>query len=637
MCGLVGIAAITGGLHSAAVSIAGEMTQTLSHRGPDAEGHWSDERVALGHRRLSILDLSDGGAQPMLSPDGRFVAAFNGEIYNYRELSRYLKQEGWRARGTSDTEVMLAAIESWGLDEFLKRADGMFAFALYDRQEARVSLVRDRFGEKPLVFGHHDGQLIFASELRAFSQVPGFDLGLDPEATSDFFRYSYIPGNATIYRCIRRVSPGSVLEVDLAGRNAPAERRYWHPQDHTRVGERRRDDLEERLLDLLSTSVQRRLVSDRPVGAFLSGGIDSSLVCALAADHASGALKTFTMGWEAAEYDEGQYAAEVASAIGSEHEEIRLGRADVVDAVHRLGSVMDEPFADSSQLAVLLVAAFAREHVVVALSGDGGDELFAGYNRHRWLLASQGMRSRFPSSVRGGVAAAARSAAPMLEWASRPIPVSRRPRLVADKVRKLANIVAESSMSDAYQSVLALDRTVGTRRPIPPQVEAAMESDDRASLLWAIRVADLTGQLPDDMLTKIDRATMSVSLESRAPFLQPDIASFALGLGPEQLLGPSGGKQILRRLLRTTLPSVDFDRSKTGFGVPLASILRGEMRAALGDAIATHEERNSPVSIEWAALVQKLDAGDDQPAAVLWSLLMFELWAATLSHTVSWR
>lgn len=637
MCGLVGIAAITGGLNPTAVSIAVEMTQTLHHRGPDAEGHWSDGRVVLGHRRLSILDLTETGAQPMLSSGGRFVAAFNGEIYNYRQLSRCLEQEGWRARGSSDTEVMLAAIESWGLDGFLERADGMFAFALYDRQEARVSLVRDRFGEKPLVFGHHDGQLIFASELRAFSQVPGFDLGLDPEATSDFFRYSYIPGNATIYRGIRRVSPGSVLEVDLAGRAAPAERRYWRPQDHTPTEEPPHDHLEEQLLDLLSTSVQRRLVSDRPVGAFLSGGIDSSLVCALAAGHTSGALKTFTMGWDATEYDEAQYAREVACAIGSEHEEIRLGRGDVIDAVHRLGSVMDEPFADSSQLAVLLVAAFARKHVVVALSGDGGDELFGGYNRHRWLLASQGVRKRIPSPVRGGVAALARSAAPMVERASRPIPVARRPRLVADKVRKLANIVAESSMSDAYQSVLALDRTVGNKRPIPPPVEAAMESDDRATLLWAIRVADLAGQLPDDMLTKIDRATMSVSLESRAPFLQPDVAAFALGLGPEALLGPSGGKQVLRGVLRTLLPSVDFDRSKTGFGVPLASLLRGELRVLLGDAISTHVARNPPLSIDWSALAGKLDVGDDQPAAVLWTLLMFELWAASVPHPVSWR
>lgn len=635
MCGLAGVAAIGHDLDQTdALAATDLMTGCLRHRGPDAAGTWNDRRVALGHRRLAILDLSDAGAQPMVSPSGRYVVVYNGEIYNHRELGRRLEQNGWKPRGHSDTEVLLAAIDAWGLDGFVKQADGMFALVLYDQQEQQLSLARDRFGEKPLVYGEQDQTLYFSSEVRSFTQLPGFDTTLDGFATADFFRYSYIVGDRTILRGVRRVPPATIIDFDLTGRRAPVCRRYWTPGTTPPIAPE--GDVAAAVVESLSTSVRSRLVSDRPIGAFLSGGIDSSLVCALAAEHATGTFSTFTMGWESAEYDESRQAAVVATALGSDHHDVRLGRGDVAAAVEWLGSVMDEPFADSSQLAVLLVARFARERVVVALSGDGGDELFGGYNRHRWLMTTRGLRGRVPVSLRRPMAALAHRGAPAVEWLVRPIPVSRRPRLIADKVRKLATVVAEPSLEQAYQSILAFDQGIGEARPLPPLVSAAMAADDERTLLWAIRMADLDGQLPDDMLTKIDRATMSVSLESRAPFLQPELVDLALSLGPAELLGPAGGKQVLRRVLGQVLPTVDFNQPKAGFGVPLASLLRGELRPRLGEAIASFSGRSSPVDLDWAEMSRRLDSGDDAPGALLWSLLMFELWAETLSFEVSW-
>lgn len=635
MCGLTGIAAIGHELDEAEARATTEaMSGCLRHRGPDAAGMWNDRRVVLGHQRLAVLDVSDAGAQPMTSPSGRYVVVYNGEIYNHRELGCQLEETGWHARGHSDTEVLLAGIDAWGLDRFLEQADGMFAFALYDRDERQLSLVRDRFGEKPLVYGDHDRKLHFSSEVRSFTLVPGFDRTLNTSATADFFRYSYIPGDQTIFRGVHRVPPATIIEFDLTGQRPPAHRRYWTlgeepPAPHD-------GDIEAALLERLSTSVRTRLVSDRRIGAFLSGGIDSSLVCALAAKHIPGVLSTFTMGWDEAAYDESEQAARVASALGSDHHDVRLGRDDVVGAVERLGTVMDEPFADSSQLAVLLVATFAREHVVVALSGDGGDELFGGYNRHRWLLATRGLRHCLPESVRRPLAAAAHRSAPLVEWLSNAIPISHRPRLVADKVRKLATTVAEPTLEHAYQSLLAFDRGVGEARSLPRAAAEAMAAYDERSLLWAIRLADLDGQLPDDMLAKVDRATMSVSLESRAPFLQSEVAELALALGPADLFGPSGGKQVLRRVLDQLLPSVDFSQPKTGFGVPLASFLREELRPRLTEAVLAHTARQSPVALNWPALAHQLDTRDDAPAALLWSLLMFELWASNLPFEVSW-
>lgn len=631
MCGLAGMAALTGTLPSGAVASVEAMAGALDHRGPDAAGSWADERLALGHRRLSVIDLTEAGSQPMVSQSGRYVLAFNGESYNHLELRSSLEAAGWRPNGTSDTEVILGGIEAWGFDRLLPKLDGMFALAVYDRAEAVLSLARDRFGEKPLVVCERDGHLYFASELRAFERVPRLDLRLDRDSTNDYFRYGYVPGRATIYAGVERIPPATAVEYRLGSGDAPRTWRYWdlpRQRDNARAAQ-------EELEELLSASVRRQLVADRPVGAFLSGGIDSSLICAIAAQHTS-RLTTFNMGWDVADHDESDQAAAVARALGTDHHAVSLSRADAVAAVGGLPQVMDEPFADPSQLSVLLVSTMAREHVVVALSGDGGDELFAGYNRHRWLLNVRGLQRRVPAGMRTRGARLGNRAAPALERALKPVPTTIRPRLIADKVRKLGRVVAAPTTLDAYQALLAVTDEVGSPVDIQLDIRDALGSDDPDDVLWGLRCADLTGWLPDDVLTKVDRATMAVSLESRAPFLQPDVAELALSLGMDALLARSGGKQPLRTLLQRLLPDVDFSQKKAGFGMPADDLLHNELAGTLADAVQTHRSRQPPVDLDWCSLHATFRSGDDSAGPLLWSLLMFELWADSLGREVTW-
>lgn len=629
MCGIAGVARLAGTLEANDLDDVEAMGISLVHRGPDSFRTWSDDVVALTHRRLAIIDLSEGGAQPKLSASGRFVLTFNGEIYNYKQLGDRLRSEGWINRTDSDSEVLLEVIERWGLAKFVDLADGQYAFALYDTVQRRVSLVRDRFGEKPLSYCVHNGRIYFASEVRAFERIRDLRLSMDLDAVGDFFRFNHIPGNATVFQQVRRVPPATIVEFDLRSSGPPTESTYWSPpewQPHT--APRSPFDLDE-LVELVETSTRNRLVSDRPIGAFLSGGIDSSLTCALAARNVSGALKTFTMGWENVEYDESKQAQRVAAALGADHHHVRLSKGEVVRQARRLGVVMDEPFADPSLLAVQLVAASARQHVVVGLSGDGGDELFAGYNRHRWMLRISAAKHRLPLWARRQIASVARAGSPLLEIAMRPIAPTRRPRLVADKVAKFASAVSAASMTDSYQRLIAQNESVGQPRRLPTEVAAGLSSDDRDHFLWALRAADVTGYLCDDILTKVDRASMSVSLESRTPFLNKELAEYALRLGPRDLFGRNGGKQPLRAALAAVLPDVKFNQTKSGFGVPIADLLRGELLADLQDSISTAASRDLGVTYDWRGAVSKLTKGDDSPVAMLWSLLMFEYWYAS--------
>lgn len=632
MCGIAGVASLGCGLERADAETARAMADVIRHRGPDDEGVWHDEHVALAHRRLSILDLTAAGRQPMASPSGRYTVVFNGEIYNFGSLGKELERGGWRPSGRSDTEVLLAAVERWGLDTFLARADGMFAFVLYDRAARRVSLVRDRFGEKPLAYAVHHNRLYFASELRAFRVVPSIDLSLDADATGDYFRFGCVTGTSTIYSAIKRVPPATVIDFDLPC-GMPRSRSYW---DVTAADRATRLEGATDLLELLSAAVRDRLVSDRPVGTFLSGGIDSSLVSALAARHVSGSLKTFTVGWEDRELDESAQAARVAAALGALHHDVRLDRAHVVASVERLADVMDEPFGDSSQLAVLMVATAARSEVVVALTGDGGDELFAGYNRHRWLLRTAAVQRCIPGWARRSAGSIMHRSAPFVDLALRRVPVTRRPRYIADKTRKLAKAATAASLRDSYQALLAADLTIGREREFADVVTRALDSTNADDVLWALRVADVVGYLADDILPKVDRATMAVSLESRTPFLHPDVAAAALGMTAAELLSPFSGKRPLRSLLSHLLPSIDFSQSKNGFGIPVAQLLRCELRERLGDAVTTYVRRSTPVALDWASLLAALDAGSDEPAPLLWSLLTFELWASHVDHSVYW-
>ena len=623
MCGIAGAVALDGEIDQRVLATVEAMGVSMAHRGPDGHRTWSNDRVSFTHRRLAIIDLSEGGAQPKESASGRFVVTFNGEIYNYKALGDRLRATGWRNRTDSDTEVLLECIEQWGLQEFLEAADGMFAFALLDLQERCITLARDRFGEKPLSYCVQNGMLWFASEIQALEQVPTLSLSVDHGALADFFRFNHIPGTATIYREVRRLAPATLIQFSLESPVPSQPSRYWSPPDWT--PSTKALDMDE-LMELLHTSSRARLVSDRPLGAFLSGGIDSSLTCALAAQHVSGALKTFTMGWENHEYDESDQAALVARALGAEHHQITMLRLDVVRHARQLARVMDEPFADSSQLAVHLVSAAAREKVVVAISGDGGDELFGGYNRHRWLLKVLAVQEKAPRWARRGGAALARIAAPAAEWLTKPIPPTRRPRLVSDKMHKLSAALGSNSLIDSYQLLIAQDPGHGTVRPLAEPIRTGLLSTDPDRVLWALRAADLVGYMSDDVLTKVDRGTMSVSLESRTPFLNRPLVDFALRLRADQLIGPGGGKQPLRLALAKLLPDVRFNQTKSGFGVPIADLLRVELRDDMRDAISTNASSPLRFAHDWSNELTRLASGDDGAAPLLWSLLMLEYW-----------
>ncbi len=650
MCGIAGMATLGGALDADAPTVVARMSDTLAHRGPDASGQWSDDLVAFGHRRLAIIDLSDAGAQPMLTASDELVITFNGEIYNFEALAQRLEAGGWQRRSGSDTEVLLAAIDAWGIEGALDAVDGMFAFALYDRRRQTLTLARDRFGEKPLAYAVQDGTLWFASEVRAFDVPGGPELLLDPDATAAYFRYGWIPGPATIYAGVGRVPPASTVTFHLSpgaasgageGRGGGVVQRYWEvPSGPVASGD---DDVpgarDDEILEVLRTSVRDRLVSDRPLGAFLSGGIDSSLTCALAAEASSGPLRTFTMVWDDAEFDESKQAALVASAIGADHTEVSLSFADAVATAEDIGSVLDEPHADYSVIGVNLVARSVRRDLVVALSGDGGDELFGGYNRYVWLPRAERARRRVPSRLRLPAARALGAAGPAIERLARPIPVSRRPRILADKAAKLSRALAATGNLDAYDTVLCADGARPGALGLPPAVEAAVASDDPAQVLWGLRAADLTRYLPDDVLTKVDRATMAVSLESRTPFLHADLARIAMGMGPAQLWDGAAGKRPLRSLLGRLVPSVDFSSPKTGFGTPIAALLRGPLADLAAECVASFTRRPLPpgvAGIDGERRLRRLVDGDDAEAPRVWAVVAFELWAARRTHDIVW-
>jgi asparagine synthase (glutamine-hydrolysing) len=618
MCGIFGVVGLQSPLPRGTESLVRAGTDALLHRGPDGAGYWIDDHVSFGHCRLSIIDLTTSGSQPMESPSGRYVITYNGEIYNHRELADSLMALGWYARGNSDTEVFLGAIDQWGLESTLHRVDGMFAFALFDRFSRRIHLARDRFGEKPLHYFSQGNLVWFGSEIKALETVTDFPRRLDPQALNSYFRYGYVPSPNTVYAAVRRILPATVATWDIETGRHTVET-YWNPRTCA-------SSTNEDLLALLDESVRRRTISDRPLGAFLSGGIDSSLVAALAARHVSGPLRTYTMAWEQLEYDESSQAARVSSAIGSSHTEIRLGRQDVISSIAELGRVLDEPFADSSLLASFLVSKETRRHVVVALSGDGGDELFGGYNRHRWLPRVDRLH-QVPRPIRAAAARALFAASGTIERLMSPISLERRPRLVGDKVRKLARALGAGDLLSAYETTIAVDDSISGGLDIQIDLRSDLLSRDPVRTVRALRTIDLLTYLPDDILHKVDRSTMACGLESRAPFLQPDVATAALALQPFELFDDIGGKKPIREILERLIPDVSFIAPKSGFGVPVGSLLRGELRPMLEESVATFVRRGLPVDVRARDSVEQLLQGDDSPQHKLWAVLMFEIWA----------
>lgn len=639
MCGVAGLLDATRAGSASLGPVAVAMAASLTHRGPDAEGSYVDEPAgyAVGHRRLSIIDLSLQGAQPMTSASGRWVLAYNGELYNHRDLRAELVSTGVRFRGHSDTETLVEAIDAWGIDTALARTNAMFAFAAWDRAERVLHLARDRMGEKPLYWYADDRRLIFASELRALRAVPGFRPGLDAGAATAVLRWSFVPQPRTILSGVRQLAPGGLLTARLDGdRLTAAERRWWSLTDTIADavavrGSATAESAADEVVPLLADAVTARLESDVPLGSFLSGGIDSSLVAALA-QQALGAtpLRTFTVKMPELGFDEAAHAEAVARHLGTDHTTVELTAAEVMAQIPTLARVWDEPFADPSMLPSLLLCRTARQQLTVCLAGDGGDEVFAGYNRHSlgqslWRRASRlpvGARRRLgrlvlaPSPAR--IDAMARRAGAVL---------SARMRLPnpGDKAQK-AGAVLQADTHDLW-AALAQVWPADVLRWSKPLRPASLPGLDP---IEEMLLTDTAVVLPDQMLVKVDRASMAASLEVRVPFLDHRVLEWAWRQPLSVRTSGGVGKVVLRRALAGMVPADIVERPKMGFDPPLATWLRGPLRPWAAELVA----RPRCVAEGWlsgAALQQawvEHQAGTRNWDYRLWAVLMLESWLA---------
>lgn len=572
------------------------MAEKLRHRGPNDRGVWVDPEtgVALGFRRLSIIDLSPEGSQPMTSSSGRFVIVFNGEIYNFIELRRELEARSAPTfRGHSDTEVVLAAIEQFGIDGAIRRFVGMFAFALWDRRERQLVLVRDRLGEKPLYYGWVGSTLLFGSELKALRVHASFRGTIDREALADFMRFGYISAPATIYREFRKLPQGSMLRFDLSSTGSmPAPTEYWSVREVAEAGLGSRfkgteADAADRLEELLTDSVRRQMIADVPLGAFLSGGIDSSAIVALMQAQSVRPVRTFTIGFDEANFDEAPFAQKVAQYLGTEHTELYIAPSEAQQVVGRLAGFYDEPFADPSGIPCIMLSELAAQHVTVCLSGDGGDELFAGYSWYSWSRKAWN-RVRWCPGLMRGVSSRLLGGIPVQGWnrvfdVLGPIlPALLRTSHPGARIHNLARLLAQSnSMEDIHRlSQTAWEEEVilegNPSRPTRDRSVASSRHDEDP--IRRMMARDMTTYLPDDILVKVDRASMGVGLEVRAPFLDHRVVEFAWSLPTEMNLHGGKTKRLLRRLLYRHVPRELIDRPKSGFCVPIGSWIRGPLR-----------------------------------------------------------
>ena len=621
------------------------MAEALRHRGPDDHGTWADPdgRCALGHRRLSVVDLSPLGHQPMLSGDGRWVLAYNGEIYNFRSLRQQLAAESLSFRGDSDTEVLLAAVQAWGIDRALEASEGMFAIALWDRRERVLHLVRDRFGEKPLYYGWVGAHLAFGSELKALQQVSGFAPSLDRDAVALYLGHNCIPAPHTIYQGIRKLEPGRIVSFSRQTRpgHLPESRPYWSARSAVESARARplHGDpvaLTDQLEATLSSAIEARMEADVPVGAFLSGGVDSSLVVALMQQRAHRPVRTFTIGFADRAFDESTEAAAVADHLGTDHTALQVTDADAAEVIPDLPHLWDEPFADISQIPVLLVSRLARSQVTVSLSGDGGDELFAGYNRHAWLDRLWRQASVLPDPLRRGVGSGLGRIPPSwVDGAAKVtdrLPTRWQVRNPSTKVAKVGRVLAADGPESAYlalvshwedaASMVIGSSTTGSTASDPAGWPAL--SGITEQMLWL----DTVGYLPDDILTKVDRAAMSTSLETRVPFLDRDVFELAWRLPLDLKLRDGVTKWILRQVLYRHVPAALVDRPKMGFGLPIASWLHGPLRPWAEGLLSEGRLRRqglldpTPIRRAWE---QHL-SGRRDAAYELWDVLVLEQW-----------
>ena len=647
MCGLTGFVHRNGFQTDLAHAIAARMADTIAHRGPDDWGVWLDEHAGIGlaHRRLSILDLSLAGHQPMVSASGRYVTVFNGEFYNHQDLRSRLAGGGvpyqeWR--GHSDTETLLACIEAWGLEATLKTAIGMFAVALWDCKERRLFLVRDRMGEKPLYYGWQKDVFLFASELKALKAHPAFVGEIDRDALALQLRHNYIPAPYSIYKGIKKLLPGTFLKLSTDGQQLsagvlPEPEPYWSLEEAAICGEKapyRWDDGEavSRLEELLRDSVRQQIVADVPLGAFLSGGVDSSTIVALMQAQSDRPVRTFTIGFNEAGYNEAEHAKAVARHLATDHTELYVSPRQALEIIPRLPALYDEPFSDSSQIPTFLVSQLTRQHVTVSLSGDAGDELFGGYNRYFIVMDYLRKLKRLPPYARRSLAWAI-EAIPLSVWDAlmRMARIERR----AEKIRKTVEILGAPNPEFIYRGRVShwqhpSDLVIGATEP-PTVLTDRAAWPDLADFEHRMMYLDAVSYLPDDILVKVDRAAMSVSLETRAPFLDHRVVEFAWRLPLSMKIRNGRGKWILRELLYKHVPKELVDRPKMGFGVPIDSWLRGPLRdwaeALLSESRLQQEGvfNPGPIRRKWEEHLN----GRCNWQYHLWDVLMFQAWLET--------
>ena len=645
MCGLAGYINYQG-LDSNAEEICLTMTSKLINRGPDDAGIWLnlEHGIALGHRRLSIQDLSSCGHQPMVSSSGRYIIVYNGEIYNFRKIQKELVNRGHQFHGHSDTEVLLAAVEQWGIAEALTRFTGMFALALWDKKNRMLSIARDRVGEKPLYYGWQGKSFLFASELKALRVHPDWQNEINRDALTLYMRHNYITAPNSIYQNIYKLIPGTILHLPYSIRpgELPAPVPYWKMKDVAEYGNSNPVDLSDdeavdELDKLLRESIRNQMISDVPLGAFLSGGYDSSAVVALMQAESDQKIKTFSIGFHEEAYNEAHHAKKVASHLGTDHTELYVTPQQAMDVIPRLPYLYDEPFSDPSQIPTFLVSEMTRQYVTVSLSGDGGDEIFAGYDRYFFANSLWKKIRKIPYPLRKALASGIKGVKPStlgasLQWLSPYLSSYGGQGSFGDKLQKGADLLLFNTFEELYLRLISHwkdteNLVLHSEEPLSPLTDQSLWAD-LSDNIQTMQYLDTISYLPDDILVKVDRAAMGVSLETRVPFLDHRVIEYAWSLPQNMKVRNGDGKWIIRRLLDKYIPSTLMDRPKMGFGVPIDSWLRGPLRdwaESLLNESKLHEEgffNPTPIRKKLAEHM----SGDRNWQYHLWDVLMFESW-----------